>query len=279
MIKNILLAVDGSAFSATAREFAFDLTRRLDARLEAVHVVDSRLLDCPLISPQSGLITWNPGLLSGLHESLRERGKELLEDTLQQAQSAEIPLTTSLEFGHPAQVLAEIQNRTELLVLGQQGENAKNAPDISGSTMERVIRRATRPCLITPAAFRPIRKILVGVDGSPTSAKAVQVAVEMANALGAPLVILSVAGKESDLSAADQYAVEAHTLARAHNCAAASMTSVGAPATCLLKQAANTEADLIVMGSHGHGWVYERLIGSAAAHVVSRSSLPVLLVR
>jgi len=36
---------------------------------------------------------------------------------------------------------------------------------------------------------------------------------------------------------------------------------------------------MIVVGSHGHGWIYERLIGSVAAHVVSNSRHPVMLVR
>ena len=61
MIKNILFGVDGSPCGETARAYAFDLARRLDARLEAVHVVDSRMLEFPLVGPQPGVIGWNPG--------------------------------------------------------------------------------------------------------------------------------------------------------------------------------------------------------------------------
>ena len=64
-------------------------------------------------------------------------------------------------------------------------------PDLTGSTMDRFIRHASRPCLVTPGAFRPVRKILAGVDGSPSAARALHEAVELANALGAPLVILA----------------------------------------------------------------------------------------
>jgi nucleotide-binding universal stress UspA family protein len=279
MIKNILFGVDGSAYGDVACDYAIDLALRLNAQLEAVHVVDSRMLDFPLIAPQTGMITWNPGVMNGLQEALRTRGETLLADTAERGKVAGISIVTTLEFGHPAQVLTEIQTRTELLILGRQGEHSKAAPDISGSTMERFIRRASRPCLVTPEEFRPIDKVLVGADGSPAAGRALHEAVELSNALNVPLVILAVAEREGDLPLAQKNALEAHSLARAHDCAAASLTAVGPPATRLLEKAAEMECNLIVLGSHGHGWIYDRLIGSAAAHIASRTPMPVMLVR
>ena len=279
MIKNILFGVDGSPGSETARDVAIDLARRLDARLEAVHIVDSRMLEFPLVAPQAGVIGWNPGAVNGLQQALRTRGETLLRETAAAAEKAGVPLVTTLEFGHPAQVLTDIQCRTELVVLGRQGEHSKTAPDITGSTMERFIRRAERPCLVTPAVFRPIGKILVGVDGSPSAGRALREAIDLANALKIPLVILSVSETESDLPRAQQINLEAHCIARAHDCAAAAVTAVGNPAAAVMEKSAETGCDLIVLGSHGHGWIYDRLIGSVAAHVVARGETPVLLVR
>ncbi|MGD9781721.1 MAG: universal stress protein [Kiritimatiellia bacterium] len=279
MIKNILFCVDGSPGGDMARDYAIDLAQRLDARLEAVHVVDSRMLEFPLVAPQSGVITWNPAAVNGLQQALRARGETLLRETAAVAEKAGIPLVAALEFGHPAQVLADIQSRTELVVLGRQGEHSKTAPDISGSTMERFIRRADRPCLVTPAAFRPIGKILIGADGSPSSGHALREAIDLANALKIPLVILTVAETENELARAQQINIEAHCIARAHDCAAAAITAVGAPATRVMEKAAEFACDLVVLGSHGHGWIYDRLIGSVAAHLVSSGIMPVLLVR
>lgn len=279
MIKNILFGVDGSSGSNSARDAAFDLALRLDARLEAVHVVDSRMLEFPLVAPQAGVIGWNPGAVSGLQQALRARGETILRETAAAAEKVGVPLVTSLEFGHPAQVLADIQFRTELVVLGRRGEHSKTAPDLTGSTMERFIRRAGRPCLVTPDVYKPIGKILVGVDGSPSAGRALREAIELANALKLPLVILTVAEKESDRPRAQQINLEAHCIARAHDCAAAALVAVGVPAPCVMAQAAETGCDLIVLGSHGHSWIYERLIGSVAAHVVSSGQMPVLLVR
>lgn len=279
MIRNILVGVDGSPCSDSACEYAMDLARRLGARLEAVHVLDSRMLEFPLIAPQAGTIAWNPASVDGLQEALRSRGEALLRDTAARGEKAGMTIATKLEFGHPAQVFADIQARTELIVMGRQGEHWQNASDATGSTMERYIRRATRPCLVTPDIFRPMDKILVGVDGSDSAGRALHEAVELANALHAPLVILAVAEREGDLPLAQQNVLEAHSLARAHECAAATLTDIGAPATRILEKAAETGCNLVVLGSHGHGWIYDRLIGSAAAHVISRAPMPVLVVR
>ena len=279
MIKNILFGIDGSPGGDIARDYAIDLALRLDARLEAVHIVDSRMLEFPLVPPPAGVVGWNPMVVDGLQQALRERGEALLRATAAVAEKAGIPLTTALEFGHPAQILTDIQTRTELVVIGRQGEHSKTAPDITGSTMERFIRRADRPCLVTPAAFKPVSKILAGVDGSPSAGRALREAIELANALKCPLVILSVAETEADQTRAQQANLEAHSIARAHHCAAATLVAVGAPATTVLAKADETACDLIVLGSHGHGWIYDKLIGSVAAHVVSSGKMPVLLVR
>ena len=279
MIKNILFGVDGSAGGEVAREYALDLGRRLDARLEAVHVVDARMLEFPLLASPTGVIGWSPTAGNELQQALRARGEALLRETAARAEQAGIPVVTTLEFGHPAQVLADIQSRTELVVLGRQGEHSKTAPDLAGSTMERFVRRAQRPSLVTPGTFTPIVRILVAADGSPSAGRALSEAVGLANALQVPLVILTVAESADDLARAQQVNLEAHTIARAHQCAAAALVAVGPPATRILEKAEETGCNLVAVGSHGHGWIYDRLIGGAAAHVVASGKMPVLLVR
>jgi nucleotide-binding universal stress UspA family protein len=52
----------------------------------------------------------------------------------------------------------------------------------------------------------------------------------------------------------------------------------GATVATVLAEADRLGAELIVLGSHGHGAVYELLVGSVAEGVVRRSKVPVLLV-
>jgi len=52
----------------------------------------------------------------------------------------------------------------------------------------------------------------------------------------------------------------------------------GAVAEEILNQADVISADLIVMGTHGHGAMYNLLVGSATKGGLTHSSRPVLLV-
>jgi nucleotide-binding universal stress UspA family protein len=52
----------------------------------------------------------------------------------------------------------------------------------------------------------------------------------------------------------------------------------GAVAEEILDQADELNADLIVMGTHGHGAMYNLLVGSATKGVLKHSTRPVLLV-
>ena len=92
MIKHILFGTDGSPRAHVARDFAIDFALRLDAQLEAVHVLDSRLLDFPLLAPQTGVVPLNAGNVSGLQDALRERGRTLLREAAEHGQAAGIAM-------------------------------------------------------------------------------------------------------------------------------------------------------------------------------------------
>ena len=53
----------------------------------------------------------------------------------------------------------------------------------------------------------------------------------------------------------------------------------GRPGTAIVEQARETKADLVVLGSRGHGAIASALIGSVAAEVVDHSPAPVLVAR
>jgi nucleotide-binding universal stress UspA family protein len=52
----------------------------------------------------------------------------------------------------------------------------------------------------------------------------------------------------------------------------------GPPAICILEEAERINADCIVIGSHGHGALYNALTGGAASQVLKNALRPVLIV-
>jgi nucleotide-binding universal stress UspA family protein len=52
----------------------------------------------------------------------------------------------------------------------------------------------------------------------------------------------------------------------------------GDPVTVTLQEAGRLEAGLIVTGSHGHGAVFDALMGSISSGILRKSDIPVLVV-
>jgi nucleotide-binding universal stress UspA family protein len=64
-----------------------------------------------------------------------------------------------------------------------------------------------------------------------------------------------------------------------HNLDYKAQWKTGMPAQEILHAADKTKADLIVMGSHGHGAIGSLLLGSVTQKVLASAKVPVLVVR
>ncbi len=281
MFKSIMVCTDGSSYSETACEYGIDLAKKVGARLIGLHVMDALLLEGPLMADISGWIGASPyaAQLPQFRELLREKAEAIGEAFATACQEVGMAPEVTIRTGHPISVILEESAKVELTVLGQKGEHAEFLGEMMGSTAERISRHIRRPCLLTPAGFRPIRKILAAYDGSAQAGAALELAAELAAALAVPLTILTIAQKD-DGEAARAAAANGVRMARDHGAEADSVTmAVGRAGPAILQAAEEHQCDLIALGSIGHSRFRDFFIGSAAAHVAARSSRPVLMVR
>lgn len=280
MIKLILACTDGSSNSDAASAFAIILAKRLGARLTGLHVLDSRMLEGPLMADISGWIGAQPfsGQLSQFRELMETKGETIMQAFQDQCEKQGVTAETLVRMGHPAKIILEEETRTELVVLGQRGEHEDWSGGFTGSTVERVIRHSIKPCLVVPNADTPVTRILVAYDGSGHASRALHEAVELATALTVPLVILTV-DEEGDAARAIEVSEDGIKLARAHECAAANLVVVGEPERIILQKASELDCSMIVVGAYGHSKVRHMILGSTTTHLIQHTRLPVMLVR
>jgi nucleotide-binding universal stress UspA family protein/nitrite reductase/ring-hydroxylating ferredoxin subunit len=122
------------------------------------------------------------------------------------------------------------------------------------------------------------RKIMVGADGSPTSAIAEQRAAQLAAGLGAQLVLIhvSAAAEGGNGQAILRAAVEG---AAAHGVVAQSELRTGEVATSIMAAASELRADLLVIGDHGMGDANRFTLGGIPDRVAHFSPIDILVVR
>lgn len=138
-----------------------------------------------------------------------------------------------------------------------------------------------------------MKHVLVGIDGSAASHKAARMAAEIAGKFGARLTLayvvprlllppdaygLTVAEVEAEHRAHADEVLAAATAALGPGAAPARLVLFGSPADALVEAAQAEQADLVVVGSRGHGAVSRVLLGSTSGRVVHVSTGPVLVV-
>ena len=139
-----------------------------------------------------------------------------------------------------------------------------------------------------------MRRILVGLDGSSRAPSVLAAAASIARAQGAKLTLVRSVGLPPDVPQDFWKTTEEPLLevlqrrARTYldECAAnvppellaEREVAVGVPWQAICDAARRTQADLVVIGSHGYAG-FDRLLGTTAAKVVNHADRSVLVVR
>ena len=156
-----------------------------------------------------------------------------------------------------------------------------------GATRDGVTLTAVEDDLLDTAGRH--RRIVVGIDGSEASVSAMRRAVRIATALGAPVEAVSSwrmptgyatlgtfeYSPEDDARAMLSGAVKSVFGTKAPNWFTTA-TFEGAAADVLIEQSVG--AQMLVVGSRGHGGIAGLLLGSVSARCAERASCPVLII-
>ena len=280
MYKNILLGTDGSPAAGIATDYAIWFAHKLGAHLAVLYVTDIRILEGPLLADLSGALGAQPypGLLSKVQEIQREKADMILCAVAEKAAAHRVACKVTHETGNLVQTILTHEQQADVVVLGQRGEHAPWAGGHLGSGVERVVRAAVKPCLITPETFQKISHLLLAYDGSAESHKALCAGLQLAGDLGARVTIITVCQREHE-ETASQFLQEAHKQALALKLTCDAQLLCGVPETEILEFAGKTKADLIIMGAYGHTRIRELILGSTTSHVIRKAPVPVLLIR
>jgi nucleotide-binding universal stress UspA family protein len=136
-------------------------------------------------------------------------------------------------------------------------------------------------------------KILVAIDGSPASEKALAAAVDLAAHYRAELTAIGVAEVPKVVGMVDEVdevrqAAEAHfheiakaavEYARSRSVALRSVVVRGHAADSIVRFAESEAMNLIVIGQHGHSRIARFLLGSTSDRVSEHSPCSVMIVR
>jgi nucleotide-binding universal stress UspA family protein len=168
-----------------------------------------------------------------------------------------------------------------MLVLGGK-HHSKLGRWFGGGTVQHVVRRLTVPLLVTTGEMRTRPRVMVAVDPSYAAVPTVRQAVAFAKLLGSPLHALHVIDPPPAIAELppnwSREIVERDIWPIIPLVAEAKVIREGDPFETIVTEAAAWRADVVVVGSHGKGWMDRLLIGSVTEDLLNNLPCAVLVV-
>ena len=285
MLRQIVVGIDGSKLSFEAFDQALDIAKKIHSTIKAVFVIDVRKTQVPYIyaggsyelSYERIYIPPDKNLQEFYEKIQKDLGsfaENCLKRCLKKGEEAGVEVSTEIVEGFPAAELCEESRSGDLLVVGQQGENAHFKRSVIGSTTEDLVRTSPRPILVVPVKRKRIEKILFPYDGSRTSEAALLFYANTLKGLSTNFVMLCVGEGEERAHGVR----EEEDYIKQHGLPLKIARREGHPTQIVTEMVSEEEFDMILIGSHGRNTLKDYLLGSTTSNLIRNSSIPILVV-
>lgn len=279
----IVLGVDGSKYGRWAAGWVARLPVSKPVRVTAVHAVDLTYLKAPFMHQY--VVVGNEPFLRSEVRRLEDLSKQIVRDTRALLATLRLSGKAVCEKGAAAATLLRHAKHGDLIAVGSRGRDALDR-FLLGSVSTQVVHHAPCAVLIVKEPPRPIHRMVVAVDGSAASEKAVRFVLqdllprwqlrntEIVLVHAMPLLKypeVKEAGNRLFKRYADRLTKAGFTVTQAPR--------LGRPAEEIIAVAKQKQADLIVMGAKGLGAVGRLVLGSVSTKVAQQSHCSVLVAR
>lgn len=279
----IVVGVDGSSESGAAAAAGWQIAEAAGAPCQLVHV--TRDIRSSLDLAGTGVS------VDHLQLAMLARARNEIVAALAARVPPDVLEALIIRTGRTAGVLNAVLEEldAQMLVLGGKHHSTLGRW-LAGSTVHQVVRRITVPLLVTAGHMNARPRVLVAVDPSYAARPTIERATAFAQLLGGPLhalhvleplpampeVLLVAGSSEYEASCRERIERDIWTLLPIpdHH----KVIRAGIPVEAIAQEATAWCADVIVVGSHGKGWVDRLLIGSVTEDLLNDLPAAVLVV-
>lgn len=267
--KDILVLTDPNARAVVP--YAISVASRVEAHLTAAALI---------VDPTAnfGFLEGSAAFVASYLEKSKAAAQQSLSDVANWTERSGVALQTEvIETGIGAIVeTLGPRLRTFDLVIAEQPQ--PDVPSEQDAIIETALFGAGRPLLVVPyvhsEAFRT-ETIIVAWDGSAPAARALGDAMPvLAMARRVEIVVVTDASDDGLVPGPE---VKRHLMQHGIKAELRRLAGAGDVANTLLSHAADSGADLLVMGGYGHSRFRELILGGATRDILDAMTLPVFM--
>lgn len=284
-IKTILVPVSAAESGGATLETAYQVARRFDAHIEALHV----RADPKGLVPYTG-----EGMDGSMIEEIMEvtereggeraeKARELfdrfcarhgLEVADSPADNTAVTVSWRIEIGREDESVAMRGRLFDLVVVGRP---LKDAALPSPITLEAALLDTGRPIVVAPPTALDDTGLAIAIawEASPEAARAIADAMPL---LEKARKVTVLSAKAAHVAAIDPEELVArlawHGIEATVHAFDASASELGA---AFLEQSATVDADMLIKGAYSQSRLREMILGGRTRHILANTTIPVLL--
>ena len=274
--KNILLHLDHSSGCQNRLEIAFEMAKRFDGQITGLFVVPDYVV------PSYVEAQISVDLITDVTEKAIARAKETLSGYEKLADDAGVEMDAHVVEGQVIPILREHTKYADLLMLGQdQPDDPDNA---SYGLADALLFEGACACMVVPHSGKlaaPGKRVLLTWNASRESARAMREAMPLLERAETVVVLSSEPDdSEVDIARGHPHAEELARFLKSHGIESVSsgMADVDMSASeAIIGQAAEMNADMIVMGAYGHARLREIILGGVTRDLLKQAPVPLFL--
>ncbi len=273
MFKRIVVGLDGSVSSWNAVDYAFDLSKLINAPVIGIYVIDDRIINEVFLTDLFGFLgfTFYEDLTSKVKEFFSIRADQVLNEFLDYGRRKDINVSVVKLEGVPYKEIIDQTDRGDILFIGKRGEKYIKG-FLLGSTSYIVAKRSEFPVFLSTSTFREIKNIGVAYDGRHSSLPLREIAGLFKNVYNAEVHYIyikesrNIVDVEAELIESIDYEFIFHG-------------REGIPEEEIINICKEEDIDFLIMGAFGKGEFKELIVGSTTAYIMNNLDIPLLLVK
>lgn len=274
MIKSILVALDESPSSESAKQLGVTLARSFKASLFGIGILDEPWISSPEAIPLGGA-SFKLELDEKLLDEAKHHVHKLEKSFTSFCKSKGVSCSIIDVMGVPSYKIEDFLIEHDVLIIGKDADFHFNPTQETTVSVRQLLKDNPRPVIVT-GPHLPHQKssdVIVAFDGTFAASRALHMALLMDILKEKTVHIASVSETEEE---AQDYVNSAAKLCCNHgiNTHLHPLVSSEKPAKALLNLIEDIKPSLLVMGVYGHGGLSHFFWGSCSESLLKTTDVP-----